>query len=92
MLTAPTLALIPELCERECQQFGQATVLSALRVIERIGSVAGPLLAAWVLGQLGYVGSAASSGVIVIAGSALLALALLALGDRHRPLPARSAP
>ena len=41
LLTAPTLALIPEICERECQRFGQATVLSALRVIERIGSVAG---------------------------------------------------
>ncbi len=31
LLTAPTLALIPEICARECQQFGQATVFSALR-------------------------------------------------------------
>ena len=92
LLTAPTLALIPEISARECQRFGQATVLGALRVIERIGSVAGPLLAAWVLGQFGYAGSAASSGVIVIAGSVLLGLVLLALGDGRRTATARGLP
>ena len=92
LLTAPTLALIPEICERECQRFGQATVLSALRVIERIGSVAGPLLAAWVLGRFGYAGSAAGSGVIVITGSVLLGLGLLALGDGRRAVPGRGLP
>ena len=64
----------------------------ALRVIERIGSVAGPLLAACVLGQFGYAGSAASSGVIVIAGSVLLGLVLLALGDGRRTATARGLP
>lgn len=89
LLTAPTLALIPELCPRECQQFGQATVFSALRVIERIGSVAGPLLAAWALGRFSYAGSAAGSGVVVIAGAALLGFTLLALGDHRRSVAAQ---
>lgn len=89
LLTAPTLALIPEICEQECQQFGQATIFSALRVIERIGSVLGPVLAAWVLGYVGYVGSAASSGMVVIVGSALLGLLLLALGNGRQPAKAQ---
>ncbi len=91
MLTAPTLALIPEFCERECRHFGQATVFSALRVIERIGSVTGPLIAAWALGRFSYAGSAAGSGVVVIAGSALLGLTLAIMSPSRRPVATQSA-
>lgn len=92
LLTAPTLALIPEICERECQQFGQATIFSALRVIERIGSVTGPLIAAWALGRFSYAGSAVGGGIIVIAGSALLGLVWLAMANRYPPTAVKDTP
>lgn len=40
------LALIPDICWTECRSLGQAAVLAEARRLERIGSTAGPLIAA----------------------------------------------
>lgn len=52
--SGPMLALVPILCPQETRQLGTATLLGYLRSAERIGSIAGPLLAAGLVAAGGY--------------------------------------
>lgn len=46
MSASPQLAMLPDLCWTECRSLGYTSVLAFVRFVERVGSVAGPLLAA----------------------------------------------
>ncbi|HEV7371636.1 MFS transporter [Arenibaculum sp.] len=79
---SPQIALIPEICRAEIERFGQTTVLGLLRMLERGGSVLGPLLVAYMIASFGYAEGLAYTG----GGVALLSLLLpLLIGRRSRP-------
>lgn len=79
---SPQIALVPEICRTEIERFGQTTVLGLLRMLERGGSVLGPLLVAYMIASFGYVGGLAYTGGAVAALSLLLPLLI---GRRSRP-------
>ncbi len=58
----PQLALVPTACPNECRTMGQVTVIGFFRLFERLGSAAGPLLAAFLLHKLGYVSTIVAIG------------------------------
>ena len=81
-LSASTqLAVIPDICWIECRTLGQTNVLAQVRLLERIGSVAGPLLAAVLVPIAGYNGSIALLGVLVLAMALVFAAASVAFGS-----------
>jgi len=70
----PQLALVSTACPRECKELGQATVMGFFRLFERLGSALGPLIAAFLLHQFGFVTSIVVIGCGVAAGCLLLPL------------------
>lgn len=72
------LALVQEIAARYRDGLGQATVLGAYRLLERLGTVAGPIVVASLLQAFGYAGAVAGTGALVIATSILFALSRLA--------------
>ncbi|ARJ64373.1 MFS transporter permease [Magnetospirillum sp. ME-1] len=71
---SPQLAMIPDLCWTECRAIGQTNVLAFLRLAERIGSFAGPLLAAALIPVCGYEGAVVALGWVVLAMAVVFAL------------------
>jgi len=71
---SPQLAMIPDLCWTECRAIGQTNVLAFLRLAERIGSFAGPLLAAALLPRYGFEGAVVALGWVVLGLAAVFAL------------------
>jgi predicted MFS family arabinose efflux permease len=69
---SPQVALVPDICRREIEKIGQTTVLSILRMVERVGSVIGPLLVASLVAQFGFVDGLAVIGLGIAALSFLL--------------------
>lgn len=79
--SAPMLALLPILCPSEAQLYGETSLVSLLRLSERIGSVIGPLLAATMIATSGY-----NATIAVIGGlSAATALLFYPLAMRIGP-------
>ncbi len=72
--TSPLMVLVTEVAARETPQVGAATVLSVFRVLERVGSVFGPFLAAALAALYGYPTAMAGMGIVVLAGTALFAV------------------
>jgi predicted MFS family arabinose efflux permease len=68
---APQLAVIPDVCWIECRALGRTNVLAQVRLLERIGSVAGPLAAAILLPLFG------ATGAIVVLGGVVMATAII---------------
>ena len=68
---SPQLAVIPEVCWIECRTLGQTNVLAMVRLLERIGSVVGPVAAALLMPAYG------ATGAIVILGGVVLVTALI---------------
>ncbi|NOK19713.1 MFS transporter [Corallococcus carmarthensis] len=68
LATTPLLASVPPLFAEECVGFGLDALLSVFRIIERVGSLAGPLLAAALLGASGFVrcAHAIGAGMLVL--------------------------
>ncbi len=66
MNTSPLLAMIPDICERECSLLGTTTVFSLLRVIERVGSVIGPFLVGALVTAFSFSWAAVGLGLITI--------------------------
>lgn len=60
--SAPMLALLPLLCPAEARLYGETSLVSLLRLAERIGSVIGPLLAATLIAISGYTATIAVIG------------------------------
>ncbi len=54
MTKAPQIALALELCQGEIETAGQDVVLNFLRILERLGSIAGLLLSAMMIELYGY--------------------------------------
>jgi MFS family permease len=73
LAASPQLAVVPDVCWIECRSLGQTNVLAQVRLLERIGSTAGPLLAAALLPLVGY------AGAISVLGAVMLAMALVFL-------------
>ncbi|WP_223645720.1 MFS transporter [Corallococcus sp. EGB] len=91
LAATPLLASIPPLFAEECAGFGLDSLLSVFRMIERVGSLVGPLLAAALLGASGFVRSTHVIGVGMLALTAGLAAYLFL--HSHPPLtPSRKAP
>jgi MFS family permease/HAMP domain-containing protein len=81
MSASPTLAMLPDLCWTECRSVGYTNVLAFVRLVERIGSVAGPLLAAALIPLWGLWGATVALGTVVLALSAVFAIASGAYGS-----------
>lgn len=74
--TAPLIAMIPEICAEEVKDIGQTALLGVLRVVERIGSVLGPLVAGALATFYSYQTAAQVIGGIVAGTAVLLWLSL----------------
>lgn len=74
---SPQLALIPEICAKETQIIGKATVISLFRLIERVGAVGGSLVMASLLAWGGANQAALIVGLGLLACAFLLSLTFL---------------
>lgn len=72
---SPQAAMVPELARAEIAVYGEATVYGYYRLVERIGSALGPLVAAAMLHWLGYRESFVWVGVAVFAAGIFFLLA-----------------
>ncbi len=72
---SPQIALVPEICGRDIEEVGQTTVLGVLRMLERGGSVIGPLLVAGLAYRFGYIPALMTIGGIIALTAPLLLLA-----------------
>lgn len=77
---SPQLALVSDLCWTEVQEIGRTGVLAQVRLLERVGSIAGPILAALLVPVTGYAGAIAALGAIAMAMAVVFAVAALAYG------------
>ena len=71
------LAVIHEIALDYDRSLGSATVLAAYRLLERLGTVAGPLVVAAFLGNFGYPTATAATGALVILCSLVFAFSRL---------------
>jgi predicted MFS family arabinose efflux permease/HAMP domain-containing protein len=77
LASAPMLAVVPELCPGLASRLGLATLYGYLRFGERIGSIAGPILAAGLVASLGFAPAIAVFGALSVAATlAYLAVSL----------------
>lgn len=76
MGSAPMLAAVPDLCPDECRALGLTTMIAILRLLERVGSAAGPVIAGLLVPALGYGGAIAGIGALLIVSGAAFALAM----------------
>lgn len=78
---SPLLAALPDICWIECRAIGHTNVLAQVRLLERVGSVAGPLVAAAMIPVTGHSGAMVALGVVVLAAALLFALMAPAYGS-----------
>jgi len=74
LTTTSLISIIPVQFVRECAAQGQGTVTSLLRVVERIGSILGPLLVALLIKSFGFSEGAMILGLTLAAIAACLAV------------------
>ncbi len=77
---ATQLALVPDLCPRECEQLGQTTVLGVFRLFERLGSAAGPLIAGLLLAFSNYAQTTVGIGILLIVTALLFLVSSTVFG------------
>lgn len=76
---ATQLALVPEVCRADCARMGESSVFAVYRLLERGGSVIGPLLAAALADRFGIQAALVALGVLgMLCGTAFCAVFLLA--------------
>jgi MFS family permease len=79
---SPQIALLPVICRPEIERIGETTMLAVLRMVERVGSVIGPILvAAWVT-EFGFVPGLTLIGVYLVVLSFLLLTTFVGLPKR----------
>ncbi|WP_117190072.1 MFS transporter [Rhizobium terrae] len=71
---SPQIAYALEISEEEAIRVGRTTVLGVLRTTERIGSVLGPMLAAFLVAQFGFKQAILFFGIGIVAASAFFYL------------------
>ncbi len=74
---ATQLALVPEVCRAECARIGSTSVFAVYRLLERGGSVLGPLLAAALADRFGPTTALGALGVLGTACAAAFCAAFL---------------
>lgn len=75
---ATQLALVPEVCRADCVSMGDSTVFGVYRLLERGGSVIGPLLAAALADRFGIQAALVALGVLgMLCGTAFCVVFLL---------------
>jgi predicted MFS family arabinose efflux permease len=72
---SPQIALVPEICAEDIAKLGQTTVLGAMRMIERVGSVIGPLLVGALAVRYGYTTALMAIGGLIAVTAPLLLVA-----------------
>lgn len=81
----PQAALVPELAKAEIAQYGEATVYGYYRLVERIGSALGPIVAAGMLQWLDFQQSFVVLGAVVLILSMVFGV-LYARTPRKQPM------
>lgn len=81
MSASPQLAMLPDVCWTECRNLGYTNVLGFVRFVERLGSVAGPVLAAAFIPVWGLSGAVVALGAVVLAMAAVFAVMSAAYGS-----------
>jgi len=71
------LALVPEVCRAECQRIGRSSVFAIYRLLERLGSVLGPVIAAALAERFGYQQALGLLGVFGLLSGLLFCSAFL---------------
>jgi len=71
------LAFLPELGWADGMEKEQGTIMGVFRLIERVGSIVGPLMAGVLIAALGFPRTFMSIGVLIIAGVIFFSLTLL---------------
>jgi MFS family permease/HAMP domain-containing protein len=75
--TSTLIAMILAVTRKESEAMGQTSILGLFRVLERIGSVAGPFIAASLILPFGFTGAMVGIGIIMLASTLLLSMGLL---------------
>ena len=86
MCVAPGVAFATKVCQPEAERHGRTTMLGVLRMMERIGSVAGPAAAAAIAVSIGFGPAIGAIGALVVVAS--LVHGLVALRRRSSGGPA----
>lgn len=67
------MALVPEILKPECDKHGLSSVMAVFRLVDRLGSVAGPMLIAGLMGLYGVESTGLIIGVGLVVATVLLA-------------------
>ncbi|MCY1669079.1 MFS transporter [Rhizobium sp. SL86] len=86
---SPQIAYALEIAEEEATRIGRTTVLGVLRTLERVGSVIGPVMAAFLVVQFGFQNTIQIVGIAIVASSALFYI-IIAREGAGKPKPAVS--
>ncbi|MEI6206923.1 MAG: MFS transporter [Desulfuromonadales bacterium] len=70
---APQTAFVADICNEEITRLGEGTVYGVYRLMERIGNVLGPILAALMLNFFGFKGAFGSIGLLLIVSGIVFA-------------------
>ena len=76
LATSPLIAMVLDVTEKECLSIGQTGVLGLFRVLERIGSVAGPFVVASMVLTLGHARAMLGTGLVMIGSTVILLIGL----------------
>lgn len=74
--TAPLIAMVLDVTEKECLSMGQTGVLGLFRVLERVGSVAGPFIVASMVLAFGHANAMLGTGLVMIGSTVMLMIGL----------------
>ncbi len=91
MSIAAQLALVTTVAAEEAKIHGDAAVLGVFRLIERIGSAAGPFVVALFVGQWGAGLAMAATGALIVVLSVAFSIVFL-VTRRRPPMPVAMAP
>ncbi len=72
---APQTAIVADICGDEIERFSEGTVYGIYRLMERIGNILGPALAAFLLNLLGFRGTFGAIGLyLLVCGAVFIAV------------------
>ena len=85
LVMTPQVAVLPAYFRREAEAFGPGAITAAFRVVERAGSIAGPLVAGIIVAAAGLeqAGRLIGYGVLVTTGLLALLMAVRVFGRRR---------
>jgi MFS family permease/HAMP domain-containing protein len=75
--TSTLIAMVLAVTRKESEAMGKTSILGLFRVLERIGSVAGPFFAAFLILPFGFAGAMVGIGIMMLSSTLLLSMGLL---------------